>query len=68
MSAILFKLVFVQCDDCGTRITPPARMAQTQRNAYAVAANHGWKKLKGKDACPPCIECRIREANKEGGR
>ncbi len=66
MSAILLKLIFVRCDECGTRISPPAQMAQTQRNAYAVAANHGWKKLKGEDVCPSCIECRIREAKERG--
>ncbi len=50
------KTIAVECDFCGSRITPPPHIAPTGANARLIAASHGWRKRGTKDECHICQE------------
>lgn len=46
-------LVYVMCDRCGD---PAEAVPYGSKEARSVAKEEGWKRVKGKDVCPRCLD------------
>ena len=46
--------IFPLCDICG--LTNPDIKEYSKKRVKLVMRSEGWKKVKGKDVCPACLE------------